>query len=142
MLGAASSEGLDDVAGEALEAIDVAPRSLPGAEVGGELVGGGGEGVEQQAGRGLGSGVLLKQRGRRVWPDPRGGSELFAPEDGERGRDGVSGPALVPFAEDGDLFGEAGLLGSVCRERVIGAVERRERLVEPGQIAVVGGGDE
>ena len=40
-------ERLDDVAGEALEAVDVAPRRLPGAEVGGELVGRGGERLQQ-----------------------------------------------------------------------------------------------
>src|SRR5689334_124441 len=32
------AEGLHDVAREALETIDFAPRNLPGAEVGGELV--------------------------------------------------------------------------------------------------------
>src|SRR5260370_18762770 len=40
-------EGLNDVAGEALEAVDVAPRGLPASEVGGESLGGCGAGLQQ-----------------------------------------------------------------------------------------------
>src|SRR3954470_18160500 len=40
------AERLDDVAGQALEAVDLAPRRIPLAEVGGELVRRGGERVQ------------------------------------------------------------------------------------------------
>src|ERR1017187_3983231 len=49
-------ERLDDVAGEALESIDLAPWRLPASEVGGDPVGCRGERLQQLLGGGLGDG--------------------------------------------------------------------------------------
>src|SRR5205823_6438130 len=63
-------EGLHDVTGETLEAIDLAPRRFPAAKVRGELV---------------------RRFGQRLESlfDDRAPAERFAPEHSERGGDGV-----------------------------------------------------
>jgi len=50
---------LDDIAREALEAVDVAPWGVPGAEVVGQFVGGGGEGLQKLCGGGFGGDVVF-----------------------------------------------------------------------------------
>src|SRR5581483_9839999 len=96
-------KGLDDVGGEALEAVDVAPGGLPGSEVGGEFVGGGGEGFEQNVGRGVRDGFFI---GAAAAAARESTANVFAPEDAERRRDGFGRPAIVPRFEHGDLIGE------------------------------------
>ena len=135
--------GRDDVAGEALEAIDVAPRRLPGSEVGGESVGSGGEGLQELLPGSSGGDVLFDGDacfsgvGELVLT-----TDVFAPEDGERGGtesmaqrwSQVRRVAIWSASLDFEGIGGGGV--------VPGFEECGDGFVEPGKVAVVGGGDE
>src|SRR5688572_25303337 len=101
--GARIAERLDDVAGEPLETIDLAPRNLPASVVPGEL-GGSGRQRAQQLGRGgTGRDVFVS---RHACPSGRaadGTAHLIAPGDRQGGGDRALGPAEIPFTQGPDL---------------------------------------
>ena len=124
-------KGLDDIAGESLEAVDVAPWRIPLAEIGGEFVGGGGQGLQQLLGCGPGADSVVASNAL---------AKIFGPEYGQRSGDGGDGPAMIPCAEEGDLIFQFRLqrTGRGC---LVPSLEQRGNgLIEPGQVAVIRSG--
>jgi hypothetical protein len=136
------AEGLDDVAGEALEAIDAAPRRLPGTEVGGELVGRAAREFSSSSGEAWVAMHIPGGKGRLFWPGVEAGAEVFAPVDGQRWLDRVDGPAMVPLRRTAICSARLAFAAIFRGSSSQALEERGYRLVEPGEIAVVGGGDE
>ena len=95
-------EGLHDVAGQALKAVDLSPRNLPGAEVGFQLVGGRSQGLQSHI-------AGYSRRGKLVFisRDVAAVGHLLAPVDRQRGGYRIHAPAQVPRAEHGNLTGKA-----------------------------------
>src|SRR5262249_16921805 len=77
-------EGVRNVVGEPLEAIDLAPRRLPAAEIRGELVGGGGERLQQLLGGRLRRDILVRRQARASRLGADAALDVLAPEHGER----------------------------------------------------------
>src|SRR5258708_27666659 len=140
--GAGVVEGLDDVSGQALVAVDIAPRGLPGSEVGGEAVGGCGEGLQQLVRGSLGGDVFFGGDAGFFGVVGCVAANVFAPEDGEGRGDGGYCPAVVPCAQRGDLIGELCFQGIGGGGFVPCLDEGGDWFFEPGEIAVVGGGDQ
>src|SRR6266536_1793781 len=120
------AERLDDIAGQALEAVDVTPGGLPGPEIGVQLVDRFGQRLEELIG------------GRAFHPAPDG----LAPEHGERRRDRGRGPTQVPRAQQRDRLSELRLERMVRRGLIPRRDQRGERLLEPGEIGVERGAEQ
>src|SRR5262249_42776008 len=68
--------------------------------------------------------------------------QILSPENGERGGDGVRRPAVIPFAKDIDWFGQLRLQRIGSRQVVVVLQQRRQQLVERGEVAVERGVDQ
>ena len=100
-------ERLDDVAGEALEAVDVAPRRLPGSEVGLRAC----RTPPRATCSSCSAGACWRCHRRRDAPPRRASAahataDILAPEHRERRGNGVDAPAQIPLAQQRDLLGQ------------------------------------
>ncbi len=143
MLGFESSNCGVDVVGQALEAVDLAPRRLPAAEIGSELVGRRGQRLEPLLRRRFRGGVvvgghagLLRFGGDAAPEDlvPRRRPAAVGTEFTAQRRSQLRSTSICPAS-----FG----LERVCRRQgVVVREQRRQKLVEFRQIAVERRGEE
>ena len=122
-------EGLDDVAGEALKPVDVAPGRLPGSKVRGQLVGGGRERYQQFFGGQFGDMRPTESLACRRWP--RGAGHLSPQKMASEVGTELTCPAQIPRTQQCDLFGQFRFQWIVCSGLVPGLERGRDRLLEP-----------
>ncbi len=140
MLGAGVVEGLNDIAGEALEAIDVAPGRLPGSEVGCESVGGGRERLQQLVRGSSGDDSSVEPAPFGV---AAGALRTSSPQKTASDVGTESRPSEGPTCGEGAIWSASlAFRGSEAGSLVPGLEEGGKGLLEPRQIAVVGGRDQ
>src|SRR4051812_3988122 len=99
-------ERLDDVAVDALVAVDFTPWDLPAVEVAFHLVHGGGERLQQLLRRALRGGVVVGRHPGLARSVVDAAADLLAPVDGDRGRHRRYRPAAIPRLQHRDRLGE------------------------------------
>ena len=134
---------MDDVVGEALEAIDVAPRRLPGSEIGLQLVGRRGQRLQQLIRRPRCDVVLERAARRRASAAATRGAAALSPQKtaSDVGTE-FTPQRQIPLAQQRDLLGGLRLQRIRVRRRVPGLDQRGHGLLEPRQVAVEGRGDQ
>src|SRR4029079_667713 len=95
-------ERLDDLAVDALVAVDFTPRDLPAVEVAFHLVDGGGERLQQLLGRALRGGVIVGRHPGLAGVVVDAAADFFAPVDGHRRRHRRHRPAAIPRLQHRD----------------------------------------
>ncbi len=112
-------KGLNDIAGETLEAVYLAPGGSPISKVALECSRCCGQCLEVM-GRARWTGNIVRARHAGITgivPDTS--HHLGAPVDGQRSRDGVDSPTEIPVAQDADLLGHLCSERARCRSPVI-----------------------
>ena len=136
------AEGLDEVARQSLEAVDVAPGRLPRAEVGGKFVRSFGQRLQENVGNNFGADVVAQVDASFSRVRAEAALQVVSPKHGERRGHGGCAPTQLPAAQRVNLLRGLRLQGIIARRSVPGFDQRGDRPLKPRQIAVVGGGDE
>src|SRR6476620_4218651 len=131
-----------DVVGDALESIDLSPRRLPATEILLEPRSRGGERLKAlRICRALDH-VGLARHCSCAGFGTNAIQYIFSPEHGERRRNRISPPAIIPVTERSDLTSEARLEWIARGKLVVRLEQSRNHPRKGGQPAVVRGRDE
>ena len=131
-----------DVVGEALDAVDGAPRRAPGAEIPYELLAGVGERLEHFCRRGIANHVVVGGCRAGVGALAGEAPEGFAPQHTKSGGSGDGRPTAVPTAQKRDLLAEGFAQRIVCLQVVVSVKEVGDQDVEARLARIIGGGDQ
>nr|GEU28199.1 hypothetical protein [Tanacetum cinerariifolium] len=140
--GLAVIERLHQVARQALETVDLAPRRLPGAEVGRQFIRCPRQPFEPLARRQRRLDIVEHQYFPLLGRGAIDGRQVLGPVDGQRRGRGRERIAQVPAAQRGYLGRQRRLERVVGGQRVVRREQRRQQRLERGQLGVVGSGDQ
>ncbi len=140
--GLAVVKWLYQIAGQTLEAVDLAPRRLPGAEVGAELGGCAHQPFEALARRQRGLDVVEHQHFPGLGNGTESGRQVLGPVYCQRGRHRVQRVPHVPAAQRGNLRRQRWPQWIVGRQVVVRDKQLRQQRLERRQRGVVGRRDQ
>ena len=134
--GAGVVEGLHDVAGEPLEAVDVAPRRVPLAEVGRQLVDGRGQRGQALLARGLRSQEVVHRHPPLASLGSHARPHVLAPEHRHRRGHRRHRPPVVPPAQGLHCIGQPGLERARRGQPIVVFQQQRQLHRQLRQVAV------